>query len=179
MTDELDPTRPGARFPYAAAAFSCACVAAAVWTFMLFSWTWDVEWDDFRSVEDPLKHRLMGRYVKWPSPESSKWRVYGSPLRQAEAGGGIYVSVKGLPEGHPRPVNRGRVIVEYPLGSRYPLLAIDAGASRWTGASVAGLVVGAMGVFIFVLHLRRWLRVRGLTRDAGPGGDTLRGSQAR
>ena len=33
-------------------------------------------------------------------------------------------------------------------------------ASRFTGASVAGLVVGAMGCFIFGLYLRRWLRER-------------------
>jgi hypothetical protein len=33
-------------------------------------------------------------------------------------------------------------------------------ASRFTGASVAGLVVGAMGCFIFGLYLRAWLRER-------------------
>jgi hypothetical protein len=31
------------------------------------------------------------------------------------------------------------------------------GASRLTGTSIAGLVVGAMGCFIFGLYLRRWL----------------------
>jgi hypothetical protein len=58
-------------------------------------------------------------------------------------------------------------VIEYPVGSiRHPLLAIDPAASRWTGASVAGLVVGAMGILIFALHLRRWLGVRRLTVDA-------------
>jgi hypothetical protein len=33
-------------------------------------------------------------------------------------------------------------------------------ASRFHGASVAGLVVGAMGIFIFGLYLRSWLRER-------------------
>jgi hypothetical protein len=37
---------------------------------------------------------------------------------------------------------------------------IDACASRYHAASVAGLVVGAMGSFIFGLYLRRWLRER-------------------
>ena len=37
---------------------------------------------------------------------------------------------------------------------------IDATFSRWHGASVAGLFVGAMGCFIFGLYLRRWLRER-------------------
>jgi len=33
-------------------------------------------------------------------------------------------------------------------------------ASRFTSASIAGLAVGAMGIFIFGLYLRRWLRER-------------------
>jgi hypothetical protein len=37
---------------------------------------------------------------------------------------------------------------------------VDTAASRFTGASIAGLVVGAMGVFIFGLYLRAWLRDR-------------------
>lgn len=46
-------------------------------------------------------------------------------------------------------------------------LYVDETRSRWTGASVAGLVVGAMGAFIFALHLRRWLGVRRLTATGG------------
>jgi hypothetical protein len=37
---------------------------------------------------------------------------------------------------------------------------IDTSASRFVPESVAGLVVGAMGVFIFGLYLRAWLRGR-------------------
>jgi hypothetical protein len=33
-------------------------------------------------------------------------------------------------------------------------------ASRWHLASIAGLVVGAMGVFVFTVALRHWLRER-------------------
>jgi hypothetical protein len=39
-------------------------------------------------------------------------------------------------------------------------LEIDTTASRFTGASIAGIVVGAMGCFIFGLYLRAWLRER-------------------
>ncbi|MHC4247932.1 MAG: hypothetical protein ACYS9X_02265 [Planctomycetota bacterium] len=39
-------------------------------------------------------------------------------------------------------------------------LGIDITASRFHGASIAGLVVGAMGCFIFGLYLRTWLRER-------------------
>jgi len=38
--------------------------------------------------------------------------------------------------------------------------AVDATASRFHPASIAGIVVGAMGIFIFGLYLRRWLRER-------------------
>jgi hypothetical protein len=46
-------------------------------------------------------------------------------------------------------------------GARYrvrPLLVL--GASRFTWQSIAGLVVGAAGVFVFALFLVRWLRRR-------------------
>ncbi|MHC4249461.1 MAG: hypothetical protein ACYS9X_10085 [Planctomycetota bacterium] len=50
--------------------------------------------------------------------------------------------------------------------------AIDTIASRFHGASVSGLAVGAMGVFIFALFLRRWLRER-RTLARTPGADML------
>ena len=37
---------------------------------------------------------------------------------------------------------------------------VRAEASRFHAASVAGIVVGAMGCFVFGLYLRRWLRER-------------------
>ncbi|MHC4247934.1 MAG: hypothetical protein ACYS9X_02275 [Planctomycetota bacterium] len=52
------------------------------------------------------------------------------------------------------------VIVKGRLGSRYRFVFLDTTASRVHPASVAGIVVGAMGCFIFGLYLRRWLRAR-------------------
>jgi len=40
-------------------------------------------------------------------------------------------------------------------------LVVNVSASRLTGASIAGLVVGAMGVFVFAGALRHWLGERG------------------
>jgi len=40
------------------------------------------------------------------------------------------------------------------------LLALDSRVGRWHPASIGGLVVGAMGCFIFGLYLRSWLRER-------------------
>jgi hypothetical protein len=50
----------------------------------------------------------------------------------------------------------GRVVFDAPTG----YVCVDATASRLHGASVAGLVVGAMGVFVFSVALRHWLRER-------------------
>ncbi|MHC4253463.1 MAG: hypothetical protein ACYS9X_30465 [Planctomycetota bacterium] len=43
-----------------------------------------------------------------------------------------------------------------PYGVGPVVVLVDTTASRFTGASIAGLVVGAMGCFIFGLHVRRW-----------------------
>jgi hypothetical protein len=51
----------------------------------------------------------------------------------------------------------GRVVT---LSSTHGLTVVDTTISRFTAESVAGLVVGAMGVFVFALHFRRWLLER-------------------
>jgi hypothetical protein len=51
-------------------------------------------------------------------------------------------------------------VSEYPIP---PKDCVNANASRLHPASVSGLVVGAMGCFIFGLYLRRWLRERRAT----------------
>ncbi|MHC5056250.1 MAG: hypothetical protein ACYTKD_16240 [Planctomycetota bacterium] len=47
-----------------------------------------------------------------------------------------------------------------------PHVKLDTSSSPLHPASIAGLVVGAMGVFIFALHLRRWLVERPTVRRA-------------
>jgi hypothetical protein len=56
----------------------------------------------------------------------------------------------------------GRVIYgrDNQKGVYVRVIWFDKSKSRLTGASVAGLVVGAMGVFIFGLYLRAWMRER-------------------
>jgi hypothetical protein len=167
MARDPDPTTPGARFPYAAAAFACACVAAAVWTFMLYSYAWDVRTDDFAGGDRWGPHPLAGRYVRLHRPAEGRWSRYwsaGDGLAEyldhlasgfSTGGGPVWVPIKGLPEGASPEVIHGRVVAETSMGSTaMRFLGAHATASRWTGASVAGLVVGAMGVFVFALHLR-------------------------
>ncbi|MHC5056165.1 MAG: hypothetical protein ACYTKD_15780 [Planctomycetota bacterium] len=43
---------------------------------------------------------------------------------------------------------------------RPQVVLVDTAASRFHPASIAGIVVGAMGCFILALYLRRWLRER-------------------
>jgi hypothetical protein len=51
-------------------------------------------------------------------------------------------------------------------------LILHTTASRLTGASIAGLVIGAMGCSIFGLYLRRWLRERNALASE-PGRDMI------
>ena len=47
-------------------------------------------------------------------------------------------------------------------------VCVNADVGRWTGASIAGLVVGAIGVFVFAVALRYWLNRRRAFRDGAP-----------
>ena len=59
----------------------------------------------------------------------------------------------------------GRVTVA--SSAVYAMPRLDTTASRFAPESVAGLVVGAWGLFIFGLYLRRWLAERrGVSGDA-------------
>jgi hypothetical protein len=59
----------------------------------------------------------------------------------------------------------GRVSIK-PKKTTGITMRLRAEASRFTGASIAGLVVGAMGVFVFTVALRHWLGERRTAREA-------------
>lgn len=60
-----------------------------------------------------------------------------------------------------RCVFTGRVVIA--RSGTWPIWLVDTTASRFHPASIAGLVVGPMGVFVFVVVLRDWLiRRRGV-----------------
>ena len=67
-----------------------------------------------------------------------------------------------MPE-HAREVKLVGRIHYRPKGGFPSYLSLDTTASRFHGASVAGLVVGAMGVFVFTVALRHWLGERRAT----------------
>ncbi|MHC5054819.1 MAG: hypothetical protein ACYTKD_08885 [Planctomycetota bacterium] len=146
---------------------------------MLFSYVWPADLAGLEAAHDSPAHPLVGRYVRLHRPENGKWSRYwrgGDGLgdyldnfgrMMSNGDEPAWVTIKGLPEGVSPEIVHGRVVAETRIGSvSMRFLGVDAAASRWTGASVAGLVVGAMGIFIFALHLRRWMRVRGPKQDA-------------
>ncbi len=174
---------PHARFPWVQAAFCAACVGTAAWLWMRDSHAWRISPDalaptplsasgsrtwngELVRVEGTVMTHIertpigeggaSARAILWvgdPAPDCS---FPDSPRVRGRA-----VCVLTYSNEHAQPGVRsawvGRVAA---LPSSYGLAIVDTAAGRFTGASVAGLVVGAMGVFIFALHLNRWLAHR-------------------
>jgi len=177
-----DETSPARRFPYAAAVLACAAIGLAVWLWMRFSYAWDVTpeqlWpgEPFAHVsfEDlyqppsaseeaspsiPSNATLAGRYARLTEGAAAPDR------RGASRAVAQWVWVRGADgmDQHvsvaPGSVLFGRVVwARHRYDIYWPRpLGLDAAASRFTGASVAGIVVAAWCSFVFGLTLRRWL----------------------
>jgi hypothetical protein len=172
------------RFPYVGALLCAACIGASVWAWMRYSYAWEVtpeEIDIHSPLEEVFDHALIGQYIQLsdapggcPVPEFShvlidEGRDSGRPAcvyavpGNANPGGmpWAYVVLPVGAGGSARQPFKGRVCVAtFMVGTRehtFDTLAADTTASRWHGASIAGLVVGAMGVFVFTAALRHWL----------------------
>jgi len=181
---ETDPQPP--RFPYVAALLCAACVGMAGWTWMRYSYAWGVT-VDYLSAGAPQAREGRcpdGLFVRFPGIVT--YREHGVPVRFPDGGwefeacapGDLiaWVTVRTHAEAPPAAggelVFRGRVSAyEYPTplpgGTHNPPLPpsrivtyVNTTASRFTGATIAGLVVGAMGVFVFAAALRHWLERR-------------------
>jgi hypothetical protein len=161
------------RFPYVGALLCAACVGAAVWTWMRYSYVWDVaaeeigvgcKYDERRPLPGyyvRVRGTPMGSYVNrrcWlragsPGRSWGKVTVFGKPV------GSFTFS----PRNPPRLSYTGRVVgqewKDHQL-RRLVFVSVDTTAGRFTGASVAGLVVGAWGVFVFAAALKAWLNQR-------------------
>jgi len=159
-----EPDRRPPRFPYVAALLCAACVGAAVWTWMRYSYAWqmspsqlacfnmgDVGLSRFRTTH-------VGRYVSVEGCYNSHGK-HGPPFLTESSRGDSVVSILGNTPGHETTPGRYRVTGRVRMDHRH-LAGIDTDASLFHGASIAGLVVGAMGVFVFSVALRHWLRER-------------------
>ncbi|MHC4248684.1 MAG: hypothetical protein ACYS9X_06100 [Planctomycetota bacterium] len=97
-----------------------------------------------------LPKRYTTAYLDWEGNDTA-------------SGEAILESLTALPERGSQVTLRGRVDSYESLCSHRGIVVhyvLDGTQGRLHPASIAGLVVGAMGVFIFGLYLRRWLRQR-------------------
>ena len=158
-------TRP--RFPWLAAAFCAVALGVAVWAWMGYSHTWDVT--PARLHQDaPLLGLgtwggmhvcIRGRVIGHGGSSGPGWI---SVLMQGPRNEGPPVKVL-LPEGssvrwHANADFSGRVVLEEVLG--HTEWVVDTTASRLHPASISGLAVGAMGLVVFGVYVRSWLRER-------------------
>ncbi|MHC5054810.1 MAG: hypothetical protein ACYTKD_08840 [Planctomycetota bacterium] len=177
---EADETSPARRFPYAAAALASAAVGVAAWVWMTHSYAWPITVADLWVRERPAGHPFgPGLVPRWADasilqqyPNSA---LVGTYVRLRHSGREIVID----DERHPLPetvetkgrrrrnliLGRGESLVGRVVwtdrgASICPTLGLDTAASRFTGASVAGIVVAAWCSFVFGLMLRRWLRAR-------------------
>ena len=115
------------------------------WTWMRYSYAWAVDYND-------LGAHLQGYYVHLSKmPEELRDPTLVNALDYWTEDGTLVVP--------------GRVYLRVPdwvgaasRGEPSPHFALD--VSRFHPGSIAGLVIGAMGCFIFGLYLRGWLRER-------------------
>ncbi|MHC4251137.1 MAG: hypothetical protein ACYS9X_18610 [Planctomycetota bacterium] len=167
-TDDASPS-PFRRFPYGPALLCVACLAMAAWTWMRYSYAWEVKPSELgesynycyvrctgyvshriASVEPPLGYELSAPIVLFDALPG--WKG-------VELTGHHDLEVIALGDHGPPVTLNGRYIRphgSYLFGGR---LHVDEG--RFHPASIAGLVVGAMGAFVCGLYLRRWLKERG------------------
>ena len=174
-----DPGRARPRFPWVALALCVASVGAAAWLWRSYSYCWDVAGKDLpllrplypgvwadsptRSVlpveeENPL----AGRYVRFRGELAGGVGPFFFKATDSEgASAWLLVLDKEFPaERHWTErefVGRiGFVSADIPTPEALPVIDVTAG--RLTGASIAGLVVGAWGVFVFATAFLHWRR---------------------
>jgi len=181
MTD--GPARPP-RFPFVAAILCAACLGAVAWTWMRYSYAWGMTpaqlaggWyvpDRLPGIPGNTEDRaFVGVYVRLSGFLNPDSRSPYSPDTWvwASRAGGHGVSANNGHDLRPGPGGQvtvyGRVsvyAVRWSEGYRAQYV-VDNHSSRFTGASIAGLVVGAMGVFVFTVALRHWLGDRRRFRE--------------
>jgi hypothetical protein len=148
------PDRKPPRFPFVAALLCAGGLGAAAWTWVWFSYCWD-------GTDIPTS---TWRHVQYLSCRASRQRRRSeADFLTCEVDPGRDLSAWKIADGNAQLVvgrvigffhnrERGGVVREVPI--------LSLAASRWHGGSIAGLVVAAMGVFVFTVALRHWLKER-------------------
>jgi hypothetical protein len=171
------------RFPWIQVVFCVACLAMTAWTWMTHSYAWPTTPEDAtadflalmrretaqaprgRDGEDARGSRPFGELprpylaVRGRLVESA---VGADGLVYGRLGAARFTVVLPADEGEADAGSERTYVgrLRYEGTPRWFCLVLDTTASRFAEATVAGLVVGAMGCFIFGLYLRAWLRER-------------------
>jgi len=172
VTDTSASPSPFRRFPWVQLAFCLACLTMTAWTWMRYSYCWEVcPCDLFECRCDDSSPETRD-----PSPDLS-WRGRYVRIRGRESGGNygpndsaVAISTRDCvvhvwfpaPKVKRASGQRGRVVGQVQFDGMtlgYPVM-VDASASRLHPASVGGLFVGVMGYLVFRLYLFAWLRER-------------------
>ncbi len=231
---EPEPTPVFRRFPWIQLVFCLACLSMTAWTWMRYSYCWDVAvrdlpvlpkaWNlisgpsgiphvpvdfDFVQIREDLSRRawpesfgdhwLRNRYVRVKGCVVSVLRLSDTPHSDGTRDPGYWIPVISdgtgqmsvlLPPSRGKPSRdwdekafRGRLVLTPSARAAYigppdpalensKPLSLDSCVGRWHHASIAGLVVGAMGCFIFGLYLRGWL-VERKALASQPGQDMI------
>ncbi len=133
---------------------------------MRYSYVWDT---DATALNQPWRGHAKHADGAWPDDAyvSFSGKVYGRFRRKETSivyirDGDEFVNVT-MWDAHAPPTGSEATIfgrVKPHLHEHVSTSAVDTTASRFHGASIAGLVVGAMGVFVFTVGLRHWLGER-------------------
>ncbi len=151
----------------------------------------------FRTMADFPRHRRASipdsrpgsrgpEFRLFKGTDFGYWQVAGAADTSGEPGNDLFAVSQGTSE-------RGYIVVYRPGGPRQGTTAsyvgrltwwqwnpdepdgtlfipvLDTTEGRWHAASISGLVVGAMGVFIFGLAVRHWLKKRRAWRKEAEG----------
>jgi len=163
-TGDASPS-PFRRFPWVQLVFCIACLTMTVWTWMRYSYAWEVAPSDLGGCDAAW----VDRYVELEGSlaEGDHEVMAHIEGRDGDLGTLVMLGEGNILAGGGTVSVKGRVIdasfsFSPELGKPIALkmLGVNNTLSRFTGASVAGIVVGAMGCFIFGLYLRAWLGER-------------------
>ncbi len=181
------PLRPGphARFPYGPALLCAACLAMCAWTWMRYSYAWAATPRQLAELSDEEQLEWYDYFVKVSGvirrQAEMPWRSTVVDVR--DAGDSRFRVCVIVPPGAELPVQgdavfqgrlwfdekvmfvyRARLRLAEGSTSRPRVRTEDAcillAEGRWCAPSIAGIVVAVMGVFVFGLYLRSWLRER-------------------
>ena len=173
-----DPT-PFRRFPWVQLVFCLACLTMTAWTWMRYSYCWRITRTELADgcrgghekafldywcvVEGQTNIRGWGKSddgeeCLLPVGDNDDWGEYSNELVVVNPRRTSGVHVIAVGRLVPLDAERASPWAYDRYGG--PALKVDCTRSRLHGASVAGLVAGSMGCFIFGLYLLRWLRER-------------------